>query len=83
MAVAAEVVAAILIAGLLAATAFALTIGILGGVFGEGFERCARCGRVALSMHGAAHSGGCPETLRQHVRHLVGVAVHDVRVRHH
>jgi hypothetical protein len=83
MAVAAEVIAAILIAALLAATAFAMVIGILGGVFGEGFERCARCRQLTLSMHGQAHPYGCPDTVRQHLMHAVEVAFHDVHVRHH
>lgn len=83
MAVAAEVIAAILIALLLAATAFAMVIGILGGVFGEGFERCTRCRHVTLGMHGQAHPYGCPETLRQHLTHVVEVALHDVHLRHH
>jgi hypothetical protein len=83
MAVAAEVIAAILIAVLLAATAFAMMIGILGGVFGEGFERCARCGHMTLSMHRQAHQFGCPETVRQHLLHAVEVAFHDLHLRHH
>jgi hypothetical protein len=83
MAVAAEVIAAILITVLLAATAFAMMIGILGGVFGEGFERCARCQHLTQSMHSQAHPYGCLETVRQHVMHAVEVAFHDVHLRHH
>ena len=83
MAVAADAIAAILIALLLAATAFAMVIGILGGVFGEGFERSGRCGHLTLGMHGQAHPYGCPETWRQHVAHLVEAAFHGVHLRHH
>jgi hypothetical protein len=61
----------------------AMMIGILGGVIGEGFERCVRCRHLTLSMDRQAHPCGCPETMRQHLMHAVEVAFHDVHLRRH
>jgi hypothetical protein len=83
MAVAAEVVAGILIAVLLLATALTLFVGIMGALFSEGFERCAQCGHWTLAMKGLTHPHGCPETLHEHVAHLVHGALHNVHLRHH
>ena len=83
MAIAAEVIAGIFVVVLLAATALAMLVGILGGVFGEGFERCERCRHITLSFEGRPHPGGCPATLHQHVAHVVGVTFHGVHLRHH
>jgi hypothetical protein len=83
MAVAAEVIAGILVAVLLLATAFTLVVGIMGALFSEGFERCARCSHWTLAMKGLTHPNGCPETLHEHAAHLVHAAFHDVHLRHH
>jgi hypothetical protein len=83
MAMAAEVITGILVVILLVATAFAMVAGILGGVFGEGFERCGRCGHLTLGIRGHAHPKGCPDTLPGHLVHVVHSAFHDVHLRHH
>lgn len=83
MAVAAEVIAAILVALLLLATALTLLIGIMGAVFGEGFERCPHCGHHTLAVMGQTHPHGCPGTLAEHAAHLVHAAFHRVHLRHH
>jgi hypothetical protein len=86
MAVAAEVIAGILIAVLLVATALGLFVGIMGAVFSEGFERCTRCGHWTLGVEGMAHPHGCPDTLYGHGAHAVQAAFHRAhiqRLRHH
>jgi hypothetical protein len=83
MAVAAEVIATILIALLLLATAITLFVGIMGALFAEGFERCPRCGHWTIAVVGLAHPHGCPGTAYEHVAHLVGSAAHHVPLRHH
>jgi hypothetical protein len=83
MAVAAEVIAGILIAVLLVATAFTLVVGIMGALFSEGFERCDDCGHRTLGLEGMAHPHGCPGTLHEHAAHVVRVAFRGVHLRHH
>lgn len=83
MAMAAEVIAGILVVLLLLATVFALVIGTLGGVFGEGFERCRRCGHLTLSIGGDTHPSGCPVTLYAHATHVTHAAIRHAHVRHH
>ncbi len=85
MSIVAEVIAAILVALLLAVSAFALLVGILGSVFGEGFARCARCGHFTLGSAGHLHPHGCPRTFHQHLTHVVRVtdaAFRTVHLRH-
>jgi hypothetical protein len=83
MAVAAEVIAGILIALLLVATALTLFVGIMGAVFSEGFERCTRCGHSTLGLEGMAHPHGCPGTFHEHGAHIVQAAFHHAHLRHH
>lgn len=83
MAVAAEVIAGILVAILLVATALTLVVGIMGAVFSEGFERCARCGHWTLGVDGMAHPHGCPGSFYEHGAHLVQAAFHRAHLRHH
>lgn len=83
MAVAAEVIAGILVAILLAVTALTLFVGIMGALFSEGFVRCPRCSHWTLGMAGLAHPQGCPGTLYEHGAHLVQVAFHHTHLRHH
>jgi hypothetical protein len=83
MAVAAEVITTILVVVLLLATAVTMVIGILGGVFGEGFERCPQCRRVTLCVKGQTHPAGCPATLHEHLEHLVDATFRGVHLRHH
>ncbi len=83
MAMTAEVIAGILVVLLLVATVLALVIGTLGGVFGEGFERCGRCGRLTLSIKGEAHPDGCPVTPYSQVTHVAHAAMHHAHFRHH
>jgi hypothetical protein len=82
MAVAAEVVTTILVVALVAAMALAMFVGILGAVFGEGFERCPRCKRMTMSVHGHAHPGGCPTGLHAHAVHLVDSTFRSLHLRH-
>lgn len=81
MAVAAEVIAGILIALLLVATALGLFVGIMGAVFSEGFERCTRCGHWTLGVHGMAHPQGCPVTFYGHGAHVLQAAFHRAHLR--
>jgi len=83
MAVAAEAITTVLVVVLLSATAATMLIGILGGVFGEGFERCRRCGHLTLCCKGQAHPFGCPASVHEHVVHLVDATVRGVHLRHH
>lgn len=83
MAVAAEVIAGVLIAALLVATAFTLFVGMVGTPFSEGFERCDRCGHWTLDFRGVTHPHGCPGTVFEHVAHAVEVAFHGAHLRHH
>ncbi len=83
MAVAAEVIAGVLIVVLLLATALTLFVGVMGAVFGEGFERCSECGHWTLAVKGTVHPHGCPGTVYEHVTHVVGAAFQRVHLRHH
>ncbi|HEY6474915.1 MAG TPA: hypothetical protein VIY26_18625 [Acidimicrobiales bacterium] len=83
MAVGAEVIAGILVALLLLATALTLFLGFMGAVFGERVERCSRCGRRTLAVKGQAHPHGCPQTAAEHAAHVVHAASHHVPLRHH
>ena len=85
MVVSFEVVAAVLVAVLLVFTAYALTAGILGGVFGERFARCPRCGRFGLTVGGRRHRGGCPPSPHDFATQLVHnmqEIFHAVHLRH-
>jgi len=82
MAIAAEVIAGILIAVLLAATALGLFVGVMGAVLSEGFERCGRCGHWTLDVHGKAHPHGCPTTRYEQGAHVVQAAFHRAHVLH-
>jgi hypothetical protein len=83
VAVAAEVIAGLLIAMLLLATALTLFVGLMGALFSEGFERCPRCGHWTLGIAGTAHPGGCPGSLSEHLVHVVRAAFRHVHLRHH
>jgi hypothetical protein len=83
MAVVAEVIAGILIAVLLVATALSLFVGLMGTVFSEGIERCTRCGHWTLGYHGLTHPQGCPGTLYEDAAHVLQAAFHHVHLRHH
>jgi hypothetical protein len=83
MAGAAEVVAGILTAILLVATALTLFVGIMGALFSEGFERCPRCSHWTLGLEGMAHPNGCLATFYEHGAHVVRAAFHHVHLRHH
>ena len=82
MAVGAEVIAAILVALLLFATALTLFLGFMGAVIGEHVERCPRCGHRTLAVKGQAHPHGCPDALVEHAARPVHAAFHDVHLRH-
>ena len=83
MAVAAEVITSVLVVVLLLATVLTMVVGILGSVFGEGFERCRQCGRVTFCIKGQTHPAGCPAPLHEHLAHLVDATVHGVHLRPH
>jgi hypothetical protein len=83
MAFAAEAVTTALVVALVMVTALAMLIGILGSAFGEGFERCPRCDRWTLSVHGQAHEGGCPVTVHEHVCAVLRAAFGGIHLRHH
>ena len=83
MVIAAEVIAGILIAVLLVATALTLLVGVLGAVFSESFRRCGHCGHWTLGVEGGTHPHGCPGTLYEHAAHVVQTAFHGVHLRHH
>ena len=70
---------ALVAAILLGFSAYALWVGVIGGLLQERVERCERCHRWGLTTGGKRHRSGCPSSLRDRVVELLP-ALH---VRHH
>jgi hypothetical protein len=62
-----EITVVVLVVGLLAATALAMAVGLVGGLAGEVVERCRQCGRYGLTVRGQRHDGKCPRPLPVYV----------------
>lgn len=82
MAVSLEVLAGCLAGVLLVVTTLALLFGAIGGVFGERFGTCPRCGRQALTAGRRFHPDGCPPSVHSRVVHALDISAHPVHLRH-
>ena len=56
-----EITVVVLVVGLLAATALAMAVGLVGGLAGEVVERCRQCDRYGLTVRGQPEAG--PQSL--------------------
>jgi hypothetical protein len=78
-----EVVGFILVAILLWTTTVAMTVGIIGMLTGERFERCPHCKHYGFTVCKRLHENGCPPTLRGHIAHLCDMSSQHIHFRHH
>ena len=69
-------IALTLSAALLAVTALAMWVGMLGWTTGARLARCERCHRYFLTRESPVHHDGCPEHLVDRVRRLVHYRPH-------
>jgi hypothetical protein len=68
---------------LLAFSAWATVVGLMGGMTRERIERCARCHRYGVTVAGHRHADGCPTHLADRVVRLWQLRPRDVHLRHH
>lgn len=81
MIVTVEVLCGVVVAGLLAFASYGTLMGVVGGYFGERFERCPDCGRLGMTQDGERHAHGCPHAVSQ-LSHAVEGVLHGAHVRH-
>lgn len=81
MAVAMWVIGLVLVALLMGASTWAMTVGIIGGFSGRRLEKCPRCHRYGLTSDRLVHSEGCPTTREEQLRQLL-VGPRHLRLHH-
>ncbi len=65
------VIGALVVAGLMAFTAYAATVGGLGVVTDSRYERCPHCGHHGLVHQGRLHPTDCPGRTTLRLAHVV------------
>jgi hypothetical protein len=63
-----EITVVVLVVGLLAATALAMAVGLVGGLAGEVVERCRQCDRYGLTVRGQPEAG--PQSWKIDIRRV-------------